>query len=97
MNFEHHCKRPISQTMVSLLHAVLILVTAKWGAPASEILQARFLSIYYKWYITGFLGLILDWSFDQDIKNKMAMGVNCSSRTTLSAFFSPFIAPKDVR
>ena len=90
MNFEAPpSKRPISQTMFHFFTLVLILVTANWGAPASGDTSSLWFYLFtYKWYITGFLGLILAWSLIKILKIKWQWVLIAVAATTLSALLS---------
>jgi len=64
-------KRPMWQTMIHFFTLVIILVFANWGAPsAGETSGAWYLIWSYKWYITGFFGLVLAWSLVKILKIK---------------------------
>jgi len=56
-------KRPMWQTSFHFFTLVLILVFANWGKPASGDTASAWYYIWaYKWYITGFFGLLLGYS-----------------------------------
>lgn len=95
MNFEAPpAKRPMSQTMFHFFTLVLILVAANWGAPASGDQSSVWFHLYtYKWYITGFLGLMLAYSLIKVLKIKWQWVLLGVIATALSAFLaSKFIS-----
>lgn len=95
MNFEAPpAKRPITQTMFHFFTLVLILVAANWGAPASGDQSSVWFHLYtYKWYITGFLGLMLAYSLIKILKIKWQWVLLGVVATALSAFLaSEFIS-----
>jgi uncharacterized protein len=56
-------KRPLWQTSLHFFTLVLILVFANWGEPGAGVESGGWYFIWsYKWYITGFFGLILAYS-----------------------------------
>jgi uncharacterized protein len=56
-------KRPLWQTSLHFFTLVLILVFANWGRPAEGVESGGWYFIWSnKWYITGFIGLILAYS-----------------------------------
>lgn len=56
-------KRPLWQTSLHFFTLVLILVFANWGSPSGDTDSGTWYFIWSnKWYITGFLGLVLAWS-----------------------------------
>ncbi len=64
-------KRPMWQTMTHFFILVLILVFANWGRPAAGDTSGTWYYIFtYKWYITGFLSLVLAWSLIKILKIK---------------------------
>lgn len=95
MNFEAPpAKRPISQTMFHFFTLVLILVAANWGAPATGDTSSVWFYIYsYKWYITGFLGLMLAYSLIKILNIKWQWVLLAVVATALSAVLvSQFIS-----
>lgn len=90
MNFEAPpSKRPMSQTMFHFFTLVLILVAANWGAPASGDTSSVWFHLYtYKWYITGFLGLMLAWSMIKILKIKWQWVLLAVAATALSAILA---------
>jgi len=97
MNFEAPpAKRPISQTMFHFFTLVLILVAANWGAPATGDTSSVWFYIYsYKWYITGFLGLMLAYSLIKILNIKwqwvlLAVVATALSAVLVSQFISNF-------
>ena len=95
MNFEAPpAKRPMSKTMFHFFTLVLILVAANWGAPASGDQSSVWFHLYtYKWYITGFLGLMLAYSLIKVLKIKWQWVLLGVVATALSAFLaSEFIS-----
>jgi uncharacterized protein len=56
-------KRPMWQTSFHFFTLVAILVFANWGAPSGGDTNSTWYYIWaYKWYITGFFGLLLGYS-----------------------------------
>lgn len=52
--------RPLWQTATFFFTLVVILVFANWGKPAADDTSGLWYSVWaYKWYITGFFGLVL--------------------------------------
>ncbi|MCE5206375.1 MAG: permease [Porphyromonadaceae bacterium] len=95
MNFEAPpAKRPISQTMFHFFTLVLILVAANWGAPVTGDTSSVWFYIYsYKWYITGFLGVMLAYSLIKILKIKWQWVLLALAATALSAVLaSQFIS-----
>jgi hypothetical protein len=90
MNFEAPpAKRPMSQTMFHFFTLVLILVAANWGTPASGDTSSVWFHLYtYKWYITGFLGLMLAWSMIKILKIKWLWVLLAVAATALSAILA---------
>lgn len=90
MNFEAPpAKRPMTQTMFHLFTLVLILVAANWGAPAAgDSSSVWFYLFSYKWYITGFLGLILAYSLIKILKIKWQWVLLTVATTVLSALLA---------
>jgi uncharacterized membrane protein YraQ (UPF0718 family) len=82
-------KRPVWQTMLHFFTLVLILVFANWGAPSQGDTSGAWFVIWsYKWYITGFLSLILAWSLVRILKIKWQWVVAAVIVTGLSALLS---------
>jgi uncharacterized membrane protein YraQ (UPF0718 family) len=82
-------KRPVWQTMLHFFTLVLILVFANWGAPSQGDTSGAWFVIWsYKWYITGFLSLILAWSLVRILKIKWQWVVAAVILTGLSALLS---------
>jgi uncharacterized membrane protein YraQ (UPF0718 family) len=90
MNFEAPpAKRPMTQTMFHFFTLVLILVAANWGAPAAgDSSSVWFYLFSYKWYITGFLGLILAYSLIKILKIKWQWVLLTVATTVLSALLA---------
>jgi len=64
-------KRPMWQTSFHFFVLVLILVFANWGKPAADDTSSTWFYIWsYKWYITGFFGLLLGFSLIKILKIK---------------------------
>ncbi len=64
-------KRPMWQTAFHFFTLVLILVFANWGKPASGDNTSTWYYLWaYKWYITGFFGLMLTYSLIYILKIK---------------------------
>lgn len=82
-------KRPVWQTMLHFFTLVLILVFANWGAPSQDDTSGAWFIIWsYKWYITGFLSLILAWSLVRILKIKWQWVVAAVIVTGISALLS---------
>ena len=82
-------KRPVWQTMIHFFTLVLILVFANWGAPSQGDTSGAWFVIWsYKWYITGFLSLILAWSLVRILKIKWQWVVAAVIVTGLSVLLS---------
>ena len=90
MNFKAPpAKRRMWHTMFHFFTLVLILVAANWGAPSSgDTSSVWFLLFSYKWYITGFLGLMLAWSMIKILKIKWQWVLLAVAATALSALFA---------
>ncbi len=90
INFEAPpAKRPISHTMLLFFTLVLIMVFANWGAPAPGDSSSLWFYIFsYKWYITGFFGLILAYSLIKVLKIKWQWVVLGFIATLLSALLA---------
>lgn len=90
INFEAPpSKRPISQTMFHFFTLVLILVVANWGAPETGDQSSVWFYFHtYKWYITGFLGLMLAFSLIKILKIKWKWVSLAVAATALSAVLS---------
>lgn len=95
MNFEAPpAKRPITHTMFHFFTLVLILVAANWGAPVSVDTSSVWFYIYnYKWYITGFLALMLAWSLIKILKIKWQWVMMGVVATVLSALLANQFIP----
>ena len=64
-------KRPMWQTTLHFFTLVVILVFANWGKPAEGDTSSTWFYIWsYKWYITGFFGLMLGYSLIKTLKIK---------------------------
>ncbi len=62
-------KRPLWQTSLHFFTLVLILVFANWGRPDEGVDSGAWYFIWSnKWYITGFLGLVLAYSLVRILK-----------------------------
>lgn len=90
INFEAPpAKRPISHTMLLFFTLVLIMVFANWGAPAPGDSSSLWFYIFsYKWYITGFFGLMLAFSLIKVLKIKWQWVVLGFIATLLSALLA---------
>lgn len=51
--------RPIGKTILYFFSMIAILVFANWGRPPEESHNLWWLFFHYKWWITGFFGIIL--------------------------------------
>jgi len=79
--------RPIWQTSLHFFTLVLILVFANWGAPAAGDTSSAWYFLWaFKWYITGFFGLVLVWSMIYILKLKPWQVLTGAAVTALSAF-----------
>jgi len=82
-------KRPMWQTLFHFFTLVLILVFANWGAPSGGDTSSAWYVIWsYKWYITGFLGLLLAWSLIAILKIKWQWVVATVLATIAAAFLA---------
>ncbi|MRR18913.1 hypothetical protein EG827_01840 [bacterium] len=82
-------KRPIWQTMTHFFSLVLILVFANWGSPTADDTSSAWYYIWsFKWYITGFLSLVLAWSLIRILKVKWQWVLAAVSVTIISALLS---------
>jgi uncharacterized membrane protein YraQ (UPF0718 family) len=82
-------KRPIWQTAFHFFTLVLILVFANWGKPAEGDTSSAWFYIWeYKWYITGFFGLMLAYSLIRILKIKWQWVIGAIIVTALSAVLS---------
>lgn len=82
-------KRPMWQTMTHFFTLVLILVFANWGSPAADDTSSAWYYIFsYKWYITGFFGLVLAWSLIKILKIKWQWVLAALVITVLSVFLT---------
>jgi len=82
-------KRPVWQTIFHFLILVLILVFANWGKPASNDNSGVWYNIWaYKWYITGFFGLLLGYSLIKILRIKWQWVFLAIAATILSIVLS---------
>jgi uncharacterized membrane protein YraQ (UPF0718 family) len=82
-------KRPMWQTAFHFFTLVLILIFANWGKPAEGDTSSTWYYIWaYKWYITGFFGLMLGYSLIKILKIKWQWVLAAVSVTVLSAVLS---------
>ena len=82
-------KRPIWQTAFHFFALVLILVFANWGHPAQGDVSSTWYYIWaYKWYITGFFGLMLGYSLIRILKIKWQWVLIAALATTASALIA---------
>jgi uncharacterized protein len=82
-------KRPMWQTAFHFFTLVLILVFANWGKPAEGDASSTWFYIWaYKWYITGFFGLLLGYSLIKILKIKWQWVLAAVIITALSAVLS---------
>jgi hypothetical protein len=82
-------KRPVWQTLFHFFTLVLILVFANWGKPAEGDTSSTWYHIWaYKWYITGFFGLMLGYSLIRILKIKWQWVLTAVIVTVLSAVLS---------
>ena len=79
-------KRPMWQTSFHFFVLVLILVFANWGAPSADTTSGLWYNIwFYKWYITGFFGLLLGYSLIYILKIKWQWVLLAVAATIISA------------
>lgn len=82
-------KRPMSQTSFHFFTLVAILVFANWGAPAANDTSSLWYYIYsYKWFITGFFGLMLGYSLIRILRIKWQWVVLGAFATLISALLA---------
>ncbi|HEX9972630.1 MAG TPA: permease [bacterium] len=82
-------KRPMWQTSFHFFVLVLILVFANWGKPAADdTTSAWFYAWSYKWYITGFFGVLLGFSLIKILKIKWQWVLSAAIITTVSALLA---------
>jgi uncharacterized membrane protein YraQ (UPF0718 family) len=82
-------KRPMWQTAFHFFTLVVILVFANWGKPAEGDTSSTWYYIWaYKWYITGFFGLMLGYSLIKILKIKWQWVLAAVIATALSAVLS---------
>lgn len=82
-------KRPMWQTSFHFFVLVLILVFANWGKPAADDTTSTWFYIWlYKWYITGFFGLLLGYSLIKILKIKWQWVLSAAIITIASAILA---------
>ncbi len=82
-------KRPMWQTMTHFFTLVVILVFANWGSPSANDTSGAWYHIWsYKWYITGFFGLLLAWSLVKILKIRWQWVLAAVVVTLVSVVFS---------
>lgn len=82
-------KRPMWQTSFHFFTLVLILVFANWGKPAADDTSSAWYYLYtYKWYITGFFGLLLAYSLIYILKIKWQWVAGAVGATLLSVILA---------
>lgn len=82
-------KRPMWQTSFHFFTLVLILVFANWGKPASDDTASAWYYLWaYKWYITGFFGLLLSYSLIYILKIKWQWVLGAIVVTVVSVVFA---------
>lgn len=82
-------KRPMWQTSFHFFVLVLILVFANWGAPTADDTSSAWHYIwFYKWYITGFFGLLLGYSLIHILKIKWQWVLAAVAVTVISALLA---------
>lgn len=82
-------KRPMWQTSFHFFTLVLILVFANWGRPAADDTSSAWYYIFtYKWYITGFFGLLLAYSLIYILKIKWQWVAGAVVATLLSVLLA---------
>jgi uncharacterized membrane protein YraQ (UPF0718 family) len=92
-------KRPMWQTAFHFFTLVLILVFANWGKPNQGDISSTWYFIWvYKWYITGFFGLMLGYSLIRILKIKWQWVIGAITLTALSAVLSStFVENQKIR
>jgi uncharacterized protein len=87
-------KRPMWQTSFHFFTLVAILVFANWGAPSGGDTNSTWYYIWaYKWYITGFFGLLLGYSLIYILKVRWLWVLLAALATFASAILATaFIA-----
>lgn len=87
-------KRPMWQTSFHFFTLVLILVFANWGKPDSGDTSSTWYYIWaYKWYLTGFFGLLLTYSLIYILKIKWQWVMGAVVVTALSAIVAANFIP----
>ncbi len=82
-------KRPMWQTSFHFFTLVLILVFANWGKPAADDTSSAWYYLFtYKWYITGFFGLLLAYSLIYILKIKWQWVAGAVVATLLSVLLA---------
>lgn len=82
-------KRPMWQTSFHFFVLVLILVFVNWGKPSAEDTSSAWYYIWaFKWYITGFLSLLLGYSLIKILKIKWLWVLTAAIATVASALIS---------
>jgi len=82
-------KRPMWQTSFHFFTLVLILVFANWGKPTADDTSSAWYYLYtYKWYITGFFGLLLAYSLIYILKIKWQWVAGAIGATLLSVILA---------
>lgn len=82
-------KRPLWQTAFHFFTLVLILVFANWGKPSADDASSVWYYIWaYKWYITGFFGLMLGYSLIYILKIKWQWVTFATVATIASVFIA---------
>jgi len=82
-------KRPMWQTSMHFFTLVLILVFANWGKPGEGDTTSTWFYIWnYKWYITGFFGLVLGYNLIKILKIKWQWVLGGVLVTLLSVILS---------
>jgi uncharacterized membrane protein YraQ (UPF0718 family) len=80
--------RPLWQTSLHFFTLVFMLVFANWGKPAEGDITSFWYYLWaYKWYITGFFGLVLVYSMIYILKLKSWQVLLGAVVTILSALF----------
>ena len=89
-------KRPMWQTSMHFFTLVLILVFANWGKPGEGDTSSTWFYIWnYKWYITGFLSLVLGYNLIKILKIKWQWVLGAVLVTLLSVFLSNMLIESD--
>jgi len=89
-------KRPMWQTVLHFFTLVLILVFANWGRPEDgDTTSTWYYLWHYKWWITGFLSLVMGYSLIKILKIKWQWVLGAAVVTILSVILSDNLIESD--